>query len=97
MNWLDHISQFWPHLVAGFDFMAAMLASCHALLNKRDTRAATLWIGVIWLLPVIGAVFYLTLGVNRIRRRALFLGVHQTLTRPCPRILANPGMTAWNT
>ena len=45
MNWLDQISRFWPHLAAGFDFLAALLASVHALLHKRDSRATTLWIG----------------------------------------------------
>ena len=90
MNWLDHLSEFWPHLVAGFDFMAALLASCHALLHKRDSRAATLWIGVVWLMPVVGPVIYLIFGVNRIRRRALSLGVHQTITRPVPDDLGEP-------
>src|SRR5262249_55953058 len=32
-----------------------------------------LWVGVIWLVPLIGGVLYLTLGINRIRRRAIFL------------------------
>jgi cardiolipin synthase A/B len=90
MNWLDEISRYWPHLVAAFDFLASALASCHALLNKRDSRATTLWIGVIWLLPVLGPLLYLALGVNRIRRRALTLGVHQTLTRPVPDDLGEP-------
>lgn len=90
MNWLDHISEFWPHFVAGFDFLAATLASGHALLHKRDSRAATLWIGIVWLMPVIGPVFYLVFGVNRIRRRALTLGVRQTITRPVPDDLGEP-------
>lgn len=81
MNWLDRLSQFWPHLVAGFDFLAALLASIHALLNKRDTRAATLWMAIVWIIPVIGPTLYLALGVNRIRRRAVSLGVHKTLSR----------------
>jgi len=84
MDWLEHISRFWPHLAAGFDFLASLLASIHALLHKRDSRAATLWLGVIWLLPVFGPLSYLALGVNRIRRRALSLGVHKTLSRPVP-------------
>ena len=84
MDWLDKISRFWPHLVAGFDLLAAVLASCHALLNKRDSRAATLWIGIIWLMPVLGPVFYLVFGVNRIRRRAIKLGVHQPVGRAVP-------------
>src|SRR5712691_5294276 len=84
MNWFDNISRFWPHLAAGFHFLAALLASGHALLNKRDSRAATLWIGVIWSLPLFGPILYLALGINRIRRRAVSLGVHRSLSRSIP-------------
>jgi cardiolipin synthase len=90
MDWLDHMEQFWPHLVAGFDFLAALLASIHVLLHKRDSRAATLWLGIIWFLPVLGPIFYLALGVNRIRRRAVLLGVHKTFSRPIPDNLGEP-------
>ncbi|MEI7534923.1 MAG: phospholipase D-like domain-containing protein, partial [Verrucomicrobiae bacterium] len=90
MNWLDHLARFWPHLAAGFDFIAAVLASAHALLNKRDSRAATLWIGVIWTLPVLGPLLYLALGVNRLRRRAITLAVHKTFSRPVPEDLGEP-------
>jgi len=27
MDWIDQISRFWPHLAAGCDFLAALLAS----------------------------------------------------------------------
>jgi cardiolipin synthase A/B len=90
MDWLYQISQFWPHLAAGFSFLAALLASIHALLHKRDSRAATLWLGVIWLMPALGALLYLALGVNRIRRRALTLGVHKTIRRRIPKNLGEP-------
>ncbi len=90
MNWLDQISRFWPHLAAGFDFLAALLASIHVLLNKRDSRATTLWLGFIWLLPLFGLIFYLVLGVNRIRRRAVSLGVHKTFSRHVPKNLGEP-------
>jgi cardiolipin synthase len=75
---LNLICRYWPHLAAGFDFLAALLASVHALLHKRDSRAATLWLGLIWFLPAFGPILYLVLGVNRIRRRAVSLGVHKT-------------------
>ena len=78
------ISRFWPHLVAGFGSLAAVLASIHALLHKRDSRAAALWIGLIWLLPIFGPMLYLVFGVNRIRRRALSLGIHKIASRPIP-------------
>src|SRR6059036_3139215 len=94
MNRLADISRFWPHLVASFDFLAALLASAHALLHKRDTRAATLWIGLIWLAPVVGAVLYLILGVNRIRRRAIRLAVNRRPVRPIPKDLGEPDQKA---
>ena len=90
MQWLDWLTQFWPHLAAGFDLLAAALASVHVLLHKRDTRAATIWISIVWTLPVLGSVLYLAMGVNRIRRRAVRLGVRKTYTRPVPDDLGEP-------
>jgi cardiolipin synthase len=90
MDWLDNISRFWPHFAAGFDLLACLLASGHALLHKRDTRSATIWIAVIWLLPALGPLLYLALGVNRLRRRAVRLGVHKTFSRDVPENLGEP-------
>jgi cardiolipin synthase len=90
MNWHALLDKFWPHFAAGFDVLACLLASGHALLQKRDTRAATIWLGVIWSLPALGPLLYLALGVNRIRRRAIQLGVHKTLSRPVPENLGEP-------
>ena len=90
MHWFQHLERFWPHLVAGFDLAAVLLASGHALLHKREPRAATLWIGVIWLLPALGPLLYLALGVNRIRRRARALGVHKTFSRAIPEDFGEP-------
>src|SRR5258708_7376585 len=84
MDWSILVERFWPHFAAGFDLMACLLASGHALLHKRDTRAATIWVTVIWFLPAVGPLLYLTLGVNRLRRRAVKLGVHKTINRPVP-------------
>jgi cardiolipin synthase len=90
MDWVDKISRFWPHVAVGFHLAAALLASAHALLNKRDTRAATLWIAFVWLMPALGPLLYLVLGVNRIRRRALILGVHKPASRPILEDLEQP-------
>ena len=90
MNWLAVYYKYWPHLAAGFDLLACLLASSHALLHKRDTRAATIWIGVIWFLPALGPLLYLAMGVNRIRRRAIKLGVHKTFSRDIPENLGEP-------
>jgi cardiolipin synthase len=58
----------------------ASAATVHALLNKRDVRAAVGWIGVVWLSPVLGAALYLGFGINRVHRKARRLrGLKQTL------------------
>lgn len=80
--------------MAGFDFLAALLASVHVLLNKRDSRAATLWLGMIWFIPVLGPMLYVALGVNRIRRKAASLGVRQNVPRPVPKDLGETQASA---
>ncbi|QCF26985.1 phospholipase D-like domain-containing protein [Hydrocarboniclastica marina] len=60
-------------LVGGFSFFAAAATSAHAILRKLDSRSAVAWVGLIWLLPLIGPTLYLLLGINRIRRRAIEL------------------------
>ncbi len=45
--------------------LLALTASIHALLHKRDPRAALLWILVNMTLPYLGALMYVMFGVNR--------------------------------
>ena len=61
------------YLLAGFTLLLAVIASIHAILYKRDSRAAVLWVGVIWLVPWVGPLLYFVLGINRIRRHAVLL------------------------
>src|SRR5262245_45836888 len=58
------------YLLTAVDLVVCLAATGHVLLFKRDIRAATGWIGLIWLSPVVGAVLYMLLGVNRIDRKA---------------------------
>ncbi|HTA29188.1 MAG TPA: phospholipase D-like domain-containing protein, partial [Candidatus Cybelea sp.] len=73
MDLPHRLADFWPHAVAVLHLLAAALVSAHAVLNKRDTRAVVLWIGFIYLLPLVGPVLYLLLGINRVRRKAVLL------------------------
>jgi cardiolipin synthase len=57
-------------VVAALTVLLAIIASGHAVLYKRDSRAAIGWVGVIWLVPILGPVLYVLLGINRIRRQA---------------------------
>ncbi|MEW6305173.1 MAG: cardiolipin synthase [Verrucomicrobiota bacterium] len=73
MDILDHLARVWHYFVAFFTLFISVIASAHAVLYKRDSRATVLWVGLIWLVPLVGAVLYLMLGVNRVRRRATLL------------------------
>src|SRR5437879_2519113 len=53
--------------------VAAVTASGHAIIYKREPRSAALWVILIWLAPVAGPLLYLLLGINRVRRRAFAL------------------------
>src|SRR5258708_19658631 len=50
--------------------VAALTASGHAVIHKRDSRSAAIWLLLIWILPALGPVLYALLGVNRVERRA---------------------------
>lgn len=49
---------------------AALMASGHAVIYKREARSATIWVILVWILPAVGPILYLLMGVNRVRRRA---------------------------
>lgn len=67
------LEAWWRPVGTAVAIVWAVLASTHVVLNKRDVRSAAGWVGLIWLVPWLGAVLYLLLGINRIRRRALIL------------------------
>lgn len=60
----------WPNLIGTLSIFIAIISSCHAILNKRDSRAATAWVGLIWFVPLLGSILYFLLGINRIERKA---------------------------
>ncbi len=57
-------------LLLGILWSISLFSAGHALLSKRDPRAALGWIVTCLALPGLGALFYWLLGVNRIRTRA---------------------------
>ncbi len=70
---VDLLIKFWPHFAAAFVMAIDLWAAGHAILYKRDPRAAVGWIGIILVFPLGGAIIYLLLGINRIQRRAAHL------------------------
>lgn len=67
------LEPWWRPIGTALAISCAVLASGHVVLHKRDVRSAIGWVGLIWLVPWLGAVLYLLLGINRIQRRAVYL------------------------
>lgn len=67
---METVAILWPKLVAVLTLVLALWASAHAVLVKRDVRAAVGWVGFILFVPIAGAVVYYLFGINRIHRRA---------------------------
>ncbi len=65
---MDHILK--GILIAGA-ITLSLVSACHALLFKRDPRAALGWIITCLTIPLLGPFLYWSLGINRIRLRAL--------------------------
>ncbi len=78
----------WPYIAAALTFLLSLIVSSHILLHKREVRAAIGWIGLVWLAPVIGSLFYLVLGINRIKRRGS--EIHQSMSMAGVRLRLPP-------
>jgi len=61
----------WPYLIELIALVAGIAAAGHAIMTKRDVRAATGWVAIVLLSPFIGAFLYTVFGINRIRLRKL--------------------------
>jgi len=56
--------------VIALAIVLAPVAMWHALLYKRDPRAAMGWISVCLLFPIVGPALYFFFGINRVHHRA---------------------------
>ncbi|MBE0541834.1 MAG: PLDc N-terminal domain-containing protein [Verrucomicrobia bacterium] len=73
MKWIDWLLHGGWYVTATLTVLITLLASGHAVIRRRDSRSAVLWVIVICLMPLAGALLYLLLGINRIERRATAL------------------------
>jgi cardiolipin synthase len=84
MDWLDAITDLWPHIAVTLTIFVSIVTSGYVVLYKRDSRAAVMWVAFIWLAPLIGSVAYLMFGVNRVRLRARALRGKPAWYQPVP-------------
>lgn len=60
----------WHWVAAGAYIVLATLAATHAMIYKRDPRAALGWISVCMFFPFAGSLLYYIFGINRIQTQA---------------------------
>ncbi|PIE18540.1 MAG: cardiolipin synthase [Proteobacteria bacterium] len=69
----EWIGIYWPYVSGAVVFTTAVVAASHAILYKREVRASIGWVGLVLFVPLLGALLYALLGINRIRRKAATL------------------------
>jgi len=57
-------------ILAGVQILLVVTATAHALMWRREPRAAALWIAISLLAPLLGPLMYFVFGINRTERRA---------------------------
>jgi cardiolipin synthase len=72
-NAVPEIQSLIPVLATLLHLSLALAVTLHALLTRRNVSATVAWIGLAWLTPIVGALLYLMLGINRIQRAAVAL------------------------
>jgi cardiolipin synthase A/B len=66
---VPNLHNIWTWVLVACQVVIALAALLHVLLKKNDPRAAAYWVALIALVPLLGPVLYLLLGINFLRRR----------------------------
>src|SRR5690625_3295667 len=69
-------------LIALFHLVVMPVAALHALVSKRDHRAALGWIGGIVIFSIAAPVIYFFFGINRLRSRSRLFAAPQPFITP---------------
>jgi cardiolipin synthase A/B len=64
----DLLPSAWVWAVVLVEIVVVVWAGLHVVLRKNDPRAAAYWLAIIALVPILGALLYLFLGINLIQR-----------------------------
>ncbi|HEY0265501.1 MAG TPA: phospholipase D-like domain-containing protein [Rhizomicrobium sp.] len=70
-------------LAVAYVFLS-LAVTIDVLLKKSDVRGALGWIGLVWLAPITGSLFYFLFGINRVTRRATKLGRRDDFRQSLP-------------
>jgi cardiolipin synthase len=67
----ETLTTYWPHILAIISVAMAAVGISHAVMTKEDVRAATGWVGIMVLSPIVGVLIYAVAGINRMRRATI--------------------------
>jgi cardiolipin synthase A/B len=69
-EWLAALGGIVPdRVLVAIDLVIALAVTGHVLLTKREVGAATGWIGLAWVSPIVAGPLYFVFGINRVARR----------------------------
>lgn len=88
----------WLSFSTALHMLLFLLVTYHCLKERREATSALLWIFVAWSFPVIGPIFYLSFGINRVSTKGwLKKRADQRLLGQRQQIEQNdsPQMTYW--
>ena len=88
------LTEVWAVASAAAHVGGAVAVTVDAVLRKRHVSAVIGWVGLAWLAPIGGSLLYLLLGINRIQRSAVALGLRQAWESEAPDVRAGGGAVA---
>lgn len=69
----DRLAELWPALLSLAHLALAIGVTLDAVLRPRHVASVIGWVGIAWLVPIIGPLLYVGFGVNRLQRAAVSL------------------------
>lgn len=60
----------WTIALAIASVSVAVVTAAHVVLHKNEPRSALLWIGLVFLTPLLGSILYVSFGINSVSLRA---------------------------
>ncbi len=65
------LSTLWPALLSVAHLILALGVTIDAVIRPRHVASVLGWVGIAWMVPIVGPLLYVGFGVNRIKRAAL--------------------------
>lgn len=91
---LSLLADLWPAVLSLGHLILAVGVTLDAVLRPRHVASVLGWVGIAWLVPIIGPLLYIGFGVNRLQRAAVALDLETAWRQTGPRESATEGAIA---